>query len=218
MIFTVWLGAALSIFDSTPRTPPPSAVPDRNPVLLIHGIADSERNMQWLARYLRGAGWEVHTMNLKPNWGQAGLEPLAAQIDTYARGQFGARKFDLVGFSMGGLVSRYYVQRLGGWERVEHFVTLSAPHQGTVMAHLIPNLGCRQMRPGSPFLRDLARDTSQLDRVKFTSLYTPFDVVIVPARNSTMPQAQNVRVPVAMHPLMVLDARCKRAVAEALSR
>ena len=218
MIFSVWLGAALSLFDPAARTPPPQAAPDRNPVLLIHGIADSERNMLWLARYLRSAGWEVHTMNLTPNWGQAGLEPLAAQIDTYARGQFGRRKFDLVGFSMGGLVSRYYVQRLGGWEHVERFVTLAAPHQGTVTAHLIPNLGCRQMRPGSPFLRDLASDTSQLGHVKFTSIYTPLDVVILPARNSAMPEARNVRLPVAMHPLMVLDRRSQRAVAEALSR
>lgn len=215
MTFTAWFGAALSLFDSGPRTAPPPA-PDRNPVLLIHGIADSERNMRWMARHLRQEGWEVHTLNLTPNWAQAGIEPLAAQIDTFARQQFGARKFDLVGFSMGGLVSRYYVQRLGGLDRVEHLVTLSSPHNGTVLAHLVPNRGCRQMRPGSPFLRDLDRDAGRLDRVKFTSLYTPLDLVIVPARSSAMPQACNVKLPVAMHPLMVIDRRCLRAVTAAL--
>lgn len=215
MTFTAWLSAALAFLDGSPRPAPPP-VPERNPVLLVHGIADSERNMQWLARHLRNEGWEVHTLNLTPNWAQAGLEPLAAQIDTYARTQFGARKFDLVGFSMGGLVSRYYVQRLGGLERVEHLVTLASPHNGTVLAHLVPNRGGRQMRPGSDFLRDLDGDAQRLDRVKFTSLYTPLDLVILPARSSAMPQARNVRLPVALHPLMVIDKRCLRAVATAL--
>ena len=180
-------------------------------MLLIHGIADSERNMQWLARYLQRQGWEVYTLNLTPNWGQRGLEPLAGQIDAYAREQFGTRRFDLVGFSMGGLVSRYYVQRLGGLKHVDHLVTLSAPHNGTLLAHLIPNQGCREMRPGSPFLRDLAGDADRLEGLKFVSFYTPLDLVIMPPRSSEMPQARNVRMMVMAHPFMVLDRRCLRA-------
>ena len=124
MFLSAWVSATLSFFDGSPKTPP-HPQPDRNPVLLIHGISDSEWSMQWMAHYLRREGWEVHTLSLKPNWAQKGIEPLAGQIDAYAREQFGSRRFDLVGFSMGGLVSRYYVQRLGGIERVDHLVTLS---------------------------------------------------------------------------------------------
>jgi triacylglycerol lipase len=214
-MFLNWVSAALSLFDGSPKTTP-QPKPDRNPVLLVHGIADSEFSMQWLAHYLRSEGWEVHTINLIPNWGQKGLEPLAGQIDTYARAEFGQRRFDLVGFSMGGLVSRYYIQRLGGMNRVDHLVTLAAPHNGSLLANLIANPGCREMRPGSPFLRDLAGDADKLESIKFTSLYTPLDLVILPARSSEMPQARNIRIPVVAHPFMVLDGRCKRAVAEAL--
>ncbi len=215
MQFTAWLGAALSFCDGTPR-PEARPAPDRNPVLLVHGIADSGRNMEWMARHLRREGWEVHTLNLTPNWAQAGIGTLAAQVDAYSRAQFGERKFDLVGFSMGGLVSRYYVQRLGGLDCVERLITLSAPHNGSILAHLVPNRGCREMRPGSPFLRDLQSDASRLGGVKFTSLYTPYDLVILPAHSSVMLQARNIRLPVAAHPLMVLDRRCLRAVASAL--
>lgn len=215
MFFSVWLGAALSFLDGSPKTLPPIE-PDREPVLLVHGIADSGRNMDWLARYLRREGWEVHTLNLTPNWGQGGLQARAGQIDVYAREQFGGRRFNLVGFSMGGLVSRYYLQRLGGLERVDHFVTLSAPHHGTALARLIPNQGCREMCPGSPFLCDLAADADRLQAVKFTSLYTPLDMVILPPRSSEMPQARNIRLAVAAHPLMIFDGRSLRAVAEAL--
>jgi len=215
MFLSAWVSATLSFFDGSPKTPP-HPQPDRNPVLLIHGIADSERNMQWLAHYLRREGWEVHTLSLKPRWAQKGLEPLAQQIDVYAREQFGTRRFDLVGFSMGGLVSRYYVQRLGGLDRVDHLVTLSAPHNGTILANLIPNRGCREMRPNSAFLRDLATDADRLESLKFTSLYTPLDLVIIPQRSSEMPQANNIRMSVMAHPLMIFDRRCMRVVADAL--
>ncbi|MEI9896242.1 MAG: alpha/beta fold hydrolase [Chthoniobacter sp.] len=163
MFLSAWVGATLSFFDGTAKMPP-HPQPDRNPVLLIHGIADSERNMRWLAHYLRREGWEVHTLSLKPNWAQKGLEPLAGQIDAYARAQFGTRRFDLVGFSMGGLVSRYYVQRLGGLDRVDHLVTLSAPHNGTILANLIPQSRLpgdapeQRVSAGSRHRRGQARD------------------------------------------------------------
>ena len=215
MIITAWIGAALSLLDGTARAPQ-HPVPDRNPVLLIHGIAETESGMTRMATFLRAEGWEVHTISLRPNLGQAGLEPLAREIEKYADEELHGRKFDLVGFSMGGLVSRYYMQRLGGVRRVEHFVTLSAPHGGSYWAWLVQNDGCREMRPGSAFLRDLDRDADELRRVKFTSLYTPWDIVIVPSRSSLMPQARNVKVPVGSHPGMVLRRPSLLAVAVAL--
>jgi len=74
-----------------------------------------------------------------------------------------------------------------------------------------------QMRPGSDFLRDLARDADALQAIPFTSFYTPLDAVIVPARSSEMPQARNVRIWAAMHPSFILERRCIRAVAAALT-
>ncbi len=215
MNVTAWIGAALSFLDGTVKAPQ-HVVPDRNPVLLIHGIADDERSMGRMATYLRADGWDVRTLSLRPNWGQAGLEPLAQEIARYADREFAGRKFDLVGYSMGGLVSRYYVQRLGGVNRVERFVTLSAPHHGTIWARMGPTAGIREMRPNSAFLRDLACDAETLRRVKFTSLYTPFDVVIVPASSSVMSQARNRKLRVGSHPGMILHRTSLRAVAEAL--
>ena len=187
------------------------------PVLLIHGIKDDARKMEPLARYLRSHGRTVHTMNLKPSWGQVGLEELAGQLEEFVRQTFPAHeRFDLVGFSMGGLVSRYYLQRLGGMERVHRFVTISTPHRGTVMAFLIPNEGCRQMRPGSAFLRDLDRDADTLQRVGFTSLWTPLDLTIVPADSSVVAGAANRRLWCIAHPLMVYQPSCHEAVRVAL--
>ena len=127
------------------------------------------------------------------------------------------RKFDLVGFSMGGLVSRYYVQRLGGAAHVAHLVTIAAPHHGTILARLSRGAGAVEMRRDSAFLRELAKDDATLSRVKFTAFYTPLDLVVMPASSAEMPQARNVRVWASLHPSLILEKRCIRAVAAAIS-
>jgi triacylglycerol lipase len=189
----------------------------KNPVVLVHGIKDDARKMQRMARYLRREGWTAYTVTLAPSWGQVGLDELARQLaafvdETFPRGE----KFDLVAFSMGGLVSRYYVQRLGGIERVERFVTISSPHNGTWMAWLIPNPGCRQMRPQSDFLRDLNNDIDTLDRLQFTSIWTPLDLTIVPPKSSCVRVGRAIKLWMPAHPLMVLHPRAWHLVADVL--
>lgn len=188
------------------------------PVLLIHGIKDNARRMERLARHLREQGRDAYTLSLVPNWGQVGLDELAKQIAAYVERAFQPEQaFDLVGFSMGGLVSRYYVQRLDRDQRVQHLVTISSPHRGTWCAYLIPNAGCRQMRPGSAFLRDLESDANEVfRRVRFTSFWTPLDLIILPAVSSVVPSAKCHRIWCAAHPLMIWEPRCLRAVARAL--
>lgn len=153
-----------------------------------------------------------------PSWGQVGLDVLAQQIVDFVEATFGAgERFDLVGYSMGGLVCRYYLQRLGGLARVRRFITIATPHQGSVLAWLVPNAGGRQMRPGSAFLRDLETDAHLLNDVGFTSLWTPFDLVIVPFRSSIVSYAKNLRLWCIAHPLMVCQPCALRAVEAALA-
>ena len=212
MQIIAWLAAALAHLDPVPA--PPDAA--KAPVILVHGIASTGADMTRLARHLRALGREVHTPTLMPGGGAARLEDLAAQLAACAEREVPGRRFDLVGFSMGGLVSRYYVQRLGGDGRVGHFVTLATPHHGTLTAALSRKPGVVQMRRGSDFLRDLARGADKLRGVNFTSIHTPLDAVIVPPRSSDMPQARNVRVWAALHPSLILERRCLRAVSSAL--
>jgi len=206
------LASALARFDA-PAVP---ADPARPPVVLVHGIFSSGHDMERLARHLRSGGRQVLVPTLTPNGGQAPLEDLARQLANYVEREIPGRQFDMVGFSMGGLVSRYYVQRLGGIDRVGAFVTIATPHYGTQLARLAKLPGWVQMRPGSDFLRDLDHDADSLRRIKFTSLYTPLDAIIVPARSSEMPQARNVRKWAAIHPSLILEMRCIRAVSDAL--
>ena len=171
-----------------------------------------------MSRYLRERGFEVHALDLVPSDGSAAIEQLAAQVAAYVDERLppGA-PLDLVGFSMGGVVSRYYVQRLGGAERVRRFITISAPHHGTATAYLSGKAGAVQMRPGSPFLAALNADLSALDRLDVTTMWTPLDLMIMPPDSSRLPVGREVLVAAPLHALMLHDPRALRAVAAALA-
>lgn len=192
---------------------------ERNPVLLIHGINDTAKIFRRMRTHLEARGWEVHAISLSPNNGDAGLDELALQVDRYVESTFShSRSIDLVGFSMGGIICRYYLQKLGGLARVDRFITLSSPHNGSLMAYLRWNIGCEQMRPNSPFLRDLNRQLDQLNQVQFTSIWTPMDLMILPATSSSLPIGTEIKIPVLGHAWMVSDPTALLAVTTALSR
>ncbi|MEH1820834.1 MAG: triacylglycerol lipase [Nostoc sp.] len=190
----------------------------RNPVLLIHGIDDTEAVFHKMRAYLIQRGWSVYSLNLVPNNGDLGLDELAKQVADYVTATFAPeQRLDLVGFSMGGIVSRYYVQRLEGLNRVQRFLTISSPHHGTVVAYGSWRPGCIQMRPNSIFLKDLNSDAVMLGQIDFTSIWTPYDLMIVPANSSQMPVGREVTVPVALHPWMLTDSRSLAVVTTALA-
>jgi len=186
-------------------------------VVLVHGIFDTSRKMQSLARQLQRDGFETFTPTLNPSNGDVGLDVLAEQLRDYIHAHLDDQTpFSLVGFSMGGIVSRYYVQRLGGAERVKRFITISSPHHGTAFAWLRNGAGVRQMRPNSDFLNALNGDTSALKRTRFASLWTPLDLMIIPATNSKVPFGENFPVFSIAHPLMVFQRSSQRLVAKLL--
>ena len=171
-----------------------------------------------MARWLKPRGFRPLALDLTPSDGAVGLDDLAGQLRAFVEQHLSPEEqFDLVGFSMGGLVSRYYVQRLGGMERVGRLITISAPHRGTYWAYAVGNKGSRQMRPGSAFLEELNRDAGTLERVSFASIWTPLDLMIVPAGSSRLGVGEEFRIPVALHPWM-LTSRRSLALVEKLLR
>jgi len=191
---------------------------NRSPVLLVHGINDTTKIFQTMEKFLHDRGWEVHSFNMTPNNGAGNLADLARQVEAYIQKKFSPeQRIDLLGFSMGGIVSRYYLQRLEGVKRVDRFISIAAPNAGTQVAYLSQRLGCRQMRPDSEFLADLNQDGEKiLGQVKFTSIWTPLDLMIIPAQSSRMAIGKEVVISVPLHRWMVTDPRVLAAVAQAL--
>jgi triacylglycerol lipase len=191
-------------------------IPGRR-VILVHGINDSARAMSTLQRRLESRGYQAFALSLKPNNASVTFDVMARQLDAFVSANIPAgEKFDLVAFSMGGLVSRFYVQNMEGYRHVRRFVTISTPNHGTIWAWLSGRPGVKQMRPDSDMLRQLNSDVGTLASLGYTSIYTPFDLSIVPASSSRMAVAHNVVIICPLHPLMVILPGPIHAVERAL--
>jgi triacylglycerol lipase len=191
----------------------------RNPIVLAHGMWDTAAVFEKLTPYLESRGFQVYSLDMVPSNGAAPLDVLAGQLANFIDRTFNPdQPIDLLGFSMGGIISRYYLQRLGGLDRTQRLVTVSSPHNGTTMAEFSFVPGGKQMRVGSEFLQDLNRDVDRLAQIQFTSIWTPLDAIIVPAASSRVSVAQNQTVLVPWHKLMVSDRRSLATIAAAFEQ
>src|SRR5262245_6431745 len=154
------------------------------PVVLVHGLAS---NAATWAEYTKQGGY-LSAFGLRGfavGDGQAEGEmfmgdpsqPLkqtktiaqnAEEIARYVAGvkrATGAQAVDLVAHSMGGLVSRYYIDRLMGGRDVAQLIMLGSPHGGTSCANLPASLGLylpatvelRPVYPAEVFNRQITR-------------------------------------------------------------
>jgi triacylglycerol lipase len=189
--------------------------------VLVHGIMDTCRKFKVMQAAFEDQGHRCIVPTLKPRSGSKGLEHLAKQlehiVDAATQGEQNIR---LVGFSMGGLVCRYYLHELGGYQRVSQFFSIAAPHHGTLWAYLMPNFswsnrGVCQMRPNSDFLRTLEQNHEQFAGIACYSYWTPFDLIILPARSSVWDKAENIEINALCHPMMVSD---KLVIADILAK
>lgn len=155
------------------------------PILLVHGIADNRSVFTVLRRSLRRRGLgEVHTVNYSPLTSDVRVAAAALGLAVaHLRARTGYDRVHVIAHSLGGVVARYYVQRLGGDAYVHTLVTLGAPHQGTVTARAMPLRLCRQLRPGSELLTELAAAAPGC-RTRFVAIWSDLDQVIRPVGNA----------------------------------
>lgn len=172
----------------------------RRPVLLVHGFIDNRSVFVLLRRSLRQSGRQ-HVEGLNYSLLTCDIPTAARSLGDHVReicARTGHRRVDLVGHSLGGLIARYYVQRLGGDARVHTLVTLGTPHGGTRAAPLFSaHPLVRQMRPDSPVIEEL-RQPAPTCRARFVSFWSDVDQVVTPAEMARIDhpdlRARNVQV------------------------
>lgn len=189
------------------------------PVLLVHGIWDTGDKLAPMAAALERAGSpRAEPITLSINDGSAPLMELAHEVASAAATM--GSQIDLVGFSMGALISRAYVQKLGGRDRVRRFVSIAGPQHGTLWARFArPQArGVADMSPKSALLADLAQDADPWGNVQVHTLWTPLDGMIVPPSSSRLEGAKSdLRIPVVMHRWLASDPRAIAHVVRVLS-
>ncbi len=153
----------------------------RIPVVLVHGLVDNRSIFAVMRRSLRRRGFaQVCSWNYSPL--ASDVARCAADLGRHVERvceRTGHDRVHVVGHSLGGLIARYHVQRQGGDRRIESLVTLGTPHQGTLLAHVVPTPMIRQLRPGSPVLRALAGPAPAC-RTRVTAIYSDLDQVVLP--------------------------------------
>jgi len=121
----------------------------------------------------------------------------------------GAKKVDIVGWSQGGMMPRYYIDDLGGASKVNMLVGFAPSNYGTTVDGLTTLLGdlglvgvtttllsvkceaCTQQLQGSSFLASLNRKPT-VSSVKYVVIETEDDEVVTPYTNAFLPAAPNV--------------------------
>ena len=135
-----------------------SEAPTR-PLVLVHGLLDTPRLFSRLERRLEGQHRPVFSPHLPHRFGAIPLRKLAQQLDGLIQERWGAETtIDLLGFSMGGVIGRTWLQEFGGAKRTHRFISVGSPQQGTLTAQCIPAwlfAGLADMKRGSPLLRSL---------------------------------------------------------------
>jgi triacylglycerol esterase/lipase EstA (alpha/beta hydrolase family) len=193
-------GSPLGANDPTCR---PSAAHPR-PVVLVNGtFANQIDSWNAISPLLKNNGYCVYTFNYGGLFlGQIGATgsiaasagELRSEVDAVLA-QTGAAKVDIVGWSQGGMMPRYYLKNLGGASRVNALVGLAPSNHGTTLdgigtlAGYFPGaldlLGagcpaCRDQIKGSAFLTALNAGGDTVPGVKYTVIQSRYDEVVTP--------------------------------------
>jgi triacylglycerol lipase len=192
------------------------------PILLVHGFIENHAIFTVMERALRRRGFQMLTAYdyglLTNNIPRAAIR-LGETIESLAT-HSGYERIHVIGHSLGGLITRYYVQRLGGDSCVHTLVTLGTPHQGTHLARAAPLLPLvRQLAPSSPVIQELAEPAPGC-RTRFIAFHSDIDPVIVPSGNARLEHpdlnVRNIGVRGVGHLSLPHNGRIAFTIAEAL--
>ena len=176
-------------------------------IVLVHGLWDDPSIFDRLRNLFPSGHLEVFTPHLQHFGGYISLKQLALDLDSLILQRFGNdSEIDLLGFSMGGIVSRIWLQEMGGALRTNKFLSVGAPHCGTFTAQLFPFWllpGIAEMKRGSYLIQKLKNDISTLKFVRCSSFYCRWDLMVFPGWDAVLPIGKHYSVPVLTHKALI---------------
>ncbi len=192
------------------------------PLVLVHGLWDTPDLFNTLKRTLAGRRGTPFTPHLPHGLGVVPLDQLAIQLNQAIEAEFGPDQIlDVMGFSMGGLISRTWIQLQGGHQRVRRFTSVASPQQGTLAAQVWPRwplASVADMKLGSDLLRRLNGDPGPLAAIDCCSIYCVADVMVVPGWTAVLPVGRRLAFPLhlAHHELMARPEAVELVASELL--
>jgi triacylglycerol lipase len=140
------------------------------PLVLVHGLLDTPAVFTPLKRELAGRRHPLLIPALPLRLGRTPTMEAAELLGSHIEAAFGPHQpIDLLGFSMGGVIGRCWLQLLGGLGRTRRFFSVGSPQQGTLTARPWPSRvfrGIADLRNGSALLERLNGDLDGLRRIE----------------------------------------------------
>ncbi|MFI5297642.1 MAG: esterase/lipase family protein [Polyangiales bacterium] len=156
------------------------------PVVMVHGYMQNRVDFLRIARALRNAG-SGPLFGFNYLWARSvpgSARRLATFVEEVCR-ETGAARVDLIGHSLGGVVSIEYLAH-GGAERVRRCVTIASPHAGVLWRGPVIGKSGRDLRHDSDFFRTRKRTRFEIPCLSIASTHD--NVVHPPATSSIAPR------------------------------
>ncbi|MGH2809152.1 MAG: alpha/beta fold hydrolase, partial [Actinomycetota bacterium] len=168
------------------------------PVILVHGYGGSSTSMETIQARLQREGRSVVAVDL-PDRGEGDITS-SARFLSEAIDATGAATVDLIGFSLGGVVVRTYVDAIDA-SKPRYVITLASPHHGTDIAGLAtfadPGActgACAQLNPESDFLAGLNDPDETPEGPAFVTVWTDDDETVTPPDSAVLDGALNIKI------------------------
>ena len=201
--------------DSLTPTPSP-------PLVLVHGLLDSPAVFNGLKRELAHGRQPLLIPQLPLRLGRTPIAELAEELGWHIEAAFGGEeRVDVLGFSIGGVIARTWIQLLGGHRRTRRFISVGSPQLGTITAQPWPGRlfrGIADLKWGSALLSQLNGDLSALRRIECHSFYSILDLAVLPGWLAVLPVGERTMLPVLTHPQLLRDPAAIQPLARELLR
>jgi triacylglycerol lipase len=192
------------------------------PLVLVHGLWDTPRLFRRLEQNLGERRAPLLIPHLPHGLGTTPIRALADQLGRDIEAAFGPdTPIDLLGFSMGGLIGRTWIQLAGGHRRTRRFISVGSPQQGTLTAQPWPRwllAGVADMKLGSRLLRQLNDNVDALRSVDCASFFCTDDLMVWPGWRAVLPVGPRQSVPVLTHQQLMSDPAALDALVAELLR
>ena len=192
------------------------------PLVLVHGMLDTSAVFNRLQRELAGRRDPLLIPDLPLRLGRTSIQEGAERLSRAIDEAFGRdQPLDLLGFSMGGVIARTWIQLLGGYRRTRRFLSVGSPQQGTLTAQPWPGWlfnGIADLKRDSALLSTLNGDLDRLSRIECHSFYSPLDLVVLPGWRAVLPVGAVSMLPVPTHPQLLRDPAAIKPLVKELLR
>ena len=192
----------------------------RNPIILIHGLWNTSSIFSFITSKLDEQGLDYFAPTLNHYFGMTSIVELTNLMDQLILERYGLQQeIDVLGFSMGGVIGRYWINKFNGYKRTKRFITIGSPHNGTLTSQLVPKYpfrGISEMKINSSLLRDLANYDYFLNDIDCISFFTYWDLMVFPGWRANLNVGEKISLNIFKHRNLVTNPAAVERIIERL--